>query len=67
MQDAEKIGPELPTGKAFVLQLNRETDPALRRFAGRLEHVSTGRRVRFDTLEGFLAAVARLLEEPRAQ
>jgi hypothetical protein len=57
--------PELPTEKAFVLQLSRETGPALRSFAGRVEHLSTGRRARFETLEEFLAAVTRLLSEAR--
>ena len=54
-------GPRLPTGKAFVLQLSRDTGSALRPFAGRLEHLSTGRRERFETLEEFLIALTRLL------
>ena len=52
---------ELPTAKAFVLQLSRETGPALTPFVGRVEHLATGRRSRFHTVEEFLAAVARLL------
>ena len=54
-------GDELPTGKAFVLQLSRETGSALTPFIGRVEHLATGRRSRFHTLEEFLSAVARLL------
>jgi hypothetical protein len=59
------LTPDLPTGKAFVVQLSRETGPALSPFAGRVEHLSTGRRARFETLEEFLAAVTRLLSEAR--
>ncbi len=55
--------PELPTGKAFVLQLSRETGPTLRPFTGRVEHLSTGRRLRFESLPSFQAALIRLLAE----
>jgi hypothetical protein len=55
--------PELPTGKAFVLQLSRETHPALRPFTGRVEHLATGRRLRFESLTAFQAALIRLLTE----
>ena len=59
--------PELPTEKAFVLKLSRDTDHFLAPFAGRLEHLSTGRRVRFATVQEFLEALIRLLgEEARA-
>jgi len=43
------------------LQLTRLTDAGLKTFAGRLEHLSTGRRLRFETHEDFLAALRRLL------
>ena len=56
-------GPELPTAKAFVLQLSRDTGPTLRQFAGRLEHLASGRRLRFDSFATFRAAVIRLLTE----
>jgi hypothetical protein len=55
--------PELPTEKAFVLKLSRDTGHMLAPFAGRLEHLSTGRRARFATVEEFLAALIRLLDE----
>jgi len=55
--------PELPMEKAFVLKLSRDTGNMLTPFAGRLEHLSTGRRVRFATVEEFLAALTRLLDE----
>jgi hypothetical protein len=54
---------ELPTGKAFVIQLTRDSDPGRETFAGRVEHVATGRRLRFADLAAFQAAVARLLAE----
>lgn len=57
--------PELPTGKAFVLQLSRDTGPTLQPFAGRVEHLATGRRVRFATFEDFQQAVIRLLRGGR--
>lgn len=55
--------PELPTSKAFVLQLSRETGPTLEPFAGRVEHLSSGRRLRFESLPAFQAALIRLLTE----
>jgi hypothetical protein len=55
--------PELPTEKAFVLQLSRESGPALEPFAGRVEHLASGRRLRFDGLVDFQAALIRLLTE----
>jgi hypothetical protein len=55
--------PELPTGKAFVLQLSRETGPTLRPFTGRVEHLASGRRLRFESLTTFQAALTRLLTE----
>jgi hypothetical protein len=55
--------PELPTGKAFVLQLSRDTGPTLQPFAGRVEHLASGRRARFETFEDFQAVVIRLLSE----
>jgi len=57
--------PELPTEKAFVLQLTRETGPGLEPFAGRVEHIASGRRLRFGDFATFRVALARLLEETR--
>jgi len=57
--------PELPTGKAFVLQLTRDTGPTLEPFAGRVEHLASGRRLRFDDLAAFHVAVSRLLAQAR--
>jgi hypothetical protein len=57
--------PELPTGKAFVLQLSRETGPTLEPFAGRVKHLATGRRLRFENFAAFRSAVVRLLTEAK--
>jgi len=57
--------PELPTGKAFMVQLSRETGPTLEPFAGRVEHLATGRRARFASFEDFQAAMIRLLSEAK--
>jgi len=54
---------ELPTDRAFVLQLTHDSGPGLAAFAGRLEHLTSGRRARFGTMEEFLAALGRLLGE----
>ena len=53
--------PELPTEKAFVLHLSRDTGPRLEPFTGRVEHLTTGRRLRFATFEEFVAVLTRLL------
>lgn len=55
--------PELPTDRAFVLQLSRDSGRAPEPFIGRVEHLASGRRVRFNGLVDFQAAVIRLLTE----
>jgi len=55
--------PELPTEKAFVVQLTRGTGPSLEPFAGRVEHIASGRRLRFGDFAAFQAAMTRLLVE----
>ena len=55
--------PELPTEKAFVVQLTRDTGSNLEPFAGRVEHITSGRRLRFGDFAAFRDAVARLLVE----
>jgi hypothetical protein len=63
---AAEPGPELPSTKAFVLQLTRATGPTLEPFAGRVEHLSTGRRTRFETVEEFLTALRHLLIQTKS-
>ena len=57
--------PELPTDKAFVLQLSRDTGPMREPFTGRVEHLATGRRLRFESFADFQSAVIRLLSDTR--
>ena len=52
---------ELPTDKGFLVQLTRGTGPSLEPFAGRVEHLASGRRLRFENFADFRAAVKRLL------
>lgn len=53
--------PELPAWKGFVVQFNRATRSTRTTFAGRIEHLSSGRRARFDSVEGLLVALETLL------
>jgi len=57
------ISPALPTWKAFVIQLSQETTPKSGIFAGRVEHLASGRRERFASGKELLSAVMRLLRE----
>ena len=51
----------LPYDRAFVVQFTAETSARLERAAGRVEHLQTGRRSRFASIDEFLACVAALL------
>jgi hypothetical protein len=57
----------LPSEKAFVLQLARSTDRQLRSFSGRVEHLASGRRRRFESVGQFLEQVTRLLHDLEAR
>lgn len=52
----------LPPERAFLLQLTSRSGPSNDGFSGRLEHLSSGRRVRFASWEAFRAAIGELLE-----
>lgn len=54
--DSPPEAAELPTERAFVLQLSRETGPTLEPFTGRVEHLATGCRLRFENFAAFRAA-----------
>lgn len=56
-------GPELPAWKAFVVQFDRETGEKRGVFGGRVEHLSSGQRARFQTRKELLEALAALLRE----
>jgi hypothetical protein len=47
----------LPYAKAFVVQFGAETDRNLGNATGRLEHLQTGRRSRFTSVDELLAQI----------
>jgi len=49
--------------RAFVVQFRAETAVATGHLVGRVEHVVSGQATTFDTLEGLLAFLARVLAE----
>jgi hypothetical protein len=60
---AGPIEPALPSWKAFVIQLSRDTTPDSGVFAGRIEHLGSGRRRRFASGKELLSMVMRLLHD----
>lgn len=61
-----KVGPALPAWKAFVVQFSRETEPNATVFAGRVEHLSSGRRAYFDSADELVDMMRRLLGDATA-
>ena len=55
--------PELPAWKAFVVQFSREAGTQAGIFSGRVEHLSSGRRARFNSAEELLTILRKLLDE----
>lgn len=55
--------PQLPAWKAFVVQFNRDADADPAGWAGRVEHLSSGHRARFNTPQELLRTLERLLDE----
>ena len=55
--------PSLPAWKAFVVQFSRSTGSRSGVFAGRIEHLNSGRRVRFESRRALLATLERMLDE----
>ena len=53
----------LPFWKSFVVQFSRETRKQTGTFAGRIEHLSSGRRVRFASAKELLAALGKMLDQ----
>jgi len=62
-KEPDIVEPALPSWKAFVIQLSHDTTPDSGIFAGRIEHLSSGRRQRFASGKELLAMVMRLLRE----
>ena len=55
--------PALPVWKAFVVQFSRDTRARRGPFAGRVEHMSSGRRARFASADQLVAALRKLIGE----
>jgi hypothetical protein len=55
--------PALPPWKAFVVQFSQETTAQGDPFAGRVEHLNSGRRAGFKSPEELLAVLRRLLRQ----
>jgi len=53
--------PALPVWKAFVVQFSRETRARGGPFAGRVEHMSSGRRARFASAQELVTALRKLI------
>lgn len=62
----ESAEPTLPAWKAFVVQFSHDADGSAR-FCGRVEHLQSGRRARFNSADELSAALRRLLEEQGAE
>jgi hypothetical protein len=60
-KEPDIIEPALPSWKAFVIQLSHDTSPESGVFAGRIEHLSSGRRQRFASGKELLSMVMCLL------
>jgi len=54
----------LPPSRAFVVQFSIDTLASAHRFAGRVEHIESGRGRRFATVDELLAFVTSCLEDP---
>jgi hypothetical protein len=53
--------------RAFVVQLRANADVERGKWAGRVEHVTSGQATRFQSLEQLLAFVTRVLAAPAKQ
>jgi hypothetical protein len=49
--------------KAFVVQFTRDTPSQAGVFAGRVEHMSSGRRARFTSPQDLLAVLGTIFDE----
>ena len=54
--------PALPAWKAFVVQFGRDADLSAGQCDGRIEHLTSGRRVEFHSSEELLQALRGLLQ-----
>ncbi len=58
--------PLLPPAQAFVVQFSSDSDPPQRRFAGRVEHVLSGRARPFRSANELFDCVASMLADVKA-
>ncbi len=63
MKPREAPQPELPAWRAFVVQLSKQSGDLGDDLRGRLEHLSSGRRTRFESAEELVAGMHRMLRE----
>ena len=61
--DDRHTPPALPAWKAFVVQFEADSGMRGPKCRGRVEHLSSGRRVRFESKEELAEALGRLLDE----
>lgn len=61
--NAKAAQPALPAWKAFVVQFSSETTTIAGGCAGRVEHLSSGRRMRFASAAELIAALEQLFAE----
>ena len=59
--------PALPAWKAFVIQFGRDAAGCQANFAGRVEHLSSGRRAHFESAQQLLEVLDQMLAELRAE
>lgn len=57
--------PSLPADRAFVIRFRSGVDPTKERLDGRVDHVVSGRGVRFGTYAEALSFMQRVLTEAR--
>ena len=55
--------PALPVWKAFVVQFSRDTGAPTGTFAGRVEHMSSGRRARFGSTQELVATLQQMIDQ----
>ena len=66
-RDQSRGAMTLPYDRAFVVQFTVETDNGLKRATGRVEHLETGRRATFRSVDELLESIVTLLPATRAQ
>ncbi len=67
---AVENGPALPAWKAFAIQFSRGSGGGDRAFSGRVEHLQSGRRTKFESRGELVETLERMLDaldEPSAE